>query len=106
MAETSAPEPAHDILAAEAFAMPAPDPRFHKHPLHVPNDPNDPSGATEPHDVLAAEEFPMPAGRAADALARARPDGPWQLATRIATAAAIIVVVRQVLRRRRCVTHP
>jgi hypothetical protein len=50
-------EPAHDILAAEAFAMPAPDPAF-RHDLVVPEDPR---GTAEPHDILAAEEFAMPA---------------------------------------------
>jgi hypothetical protein len=39
-------DPARDVLAAEEFGMPAPDPELH-------------SG--EPHDVLAAEEFGMPA---------------------------------------------
>jgi hypothetical protein len=53
-------EPAHDVLAAEAFAMPAPDPSLHHGPLVLPDDP---TGILEPHDVLAAEEFPMPAVR-------------------------------------------
>ncbi len=51
------PEPAHDILAAEAFAVPAPDPRL-SHDIVVPEDP---TGTGEPHDILAAEEFAMPA---------------------------------------------
>ena len=51
-------EAAHDVLAAEAFAMPAPDPSLHHGPLVLPEDP---TGIEEPHDVLAAEEFPMPA---------------------------------------------
>lgn len=57
MAESETPsdeEPAHDILAAEEFAMPAPDP-----PHAVPPDP---SGIAEPHDVLAAEEYPLGGG--------------------------------------------
>jgi hypothetical protein len=53
----AAEEPAHDILAAEAFAMPAPDPTF-RHGLVIPDDP---AGIAEPHDILAAEEFAMPA---------------------------------------------
>jgi hypothetical protein len=36
----------HDVLAAEEFVVPAPDPDLH---------------AEDPHDVLAAEEFVMPA---------------------------------------------
>ena len=39
-------EGAHDVLAAEEFGVPAPDPGLH---------------ADEPHDVLAAEEFVVPA---------------------------------------------
>lgn len=50
-------ERAHDILAAEAFAVPAPDPTL-RHDLVVPDDP---AGTTKPHDILAAEEFAMPA---------------------------------------------
>jgi hypothetical protein len=63
MAETKVPreEPPHDVLAAEAFAMPAPDPELHHHGRIVL--PDDPAGVSEPHDVLAAEEFPMPAPR-------------------------------------------
>jgi len=55
---TPADESAHDILAAEAFAMPGPDPALHHGPIRLPDDP---AGIAEPHDVLAAEEFPMPA---------------------------------------------
>jgi hypothetical protein len=50
-------EPAHDILAAEAFAVPAADPSL-RHHLVLPEDPG---GRPEPHDILAAEEFAMPA---------------------------------------------
>jgi hypothetical protein len=45
---SSGEEPAHDVLAAEEFGVPAPDPDLH-------------SSAEEAHDVLAAEEFAMPA---------------------------------------------
>ncbi|MBV9467155.1 MAG: hypothetical protein JO206_02415 [Solirubrobacterales bacterium] len=60
MSETETPreEPAHDVLAAEAFAMPAPDPSLRHGPVRLPEDP---TGIEEPHDVLAAEEFAMPA---------------------------------------------
>lgn len=52
-------EPPHDILAAEAFVVPAPAPELHPHgPVRLPEDP---TGIAEPHDVLAAEEFAMPA---------------------------------------------
>lgn len=53
-------EAAHDILAAEAFAVPAADPRL-RHDLVLPGDP---AGIAEPHDILAAEEFAMPAPEA------------------------------------------
>jgi hypothetical protein len=53
------PEPPHDILAAEAFAVPAPDPSLrHRGPVKLPEDP---TGIAEAHDILAAEEFAMPA---------------------------------------------
>ncbi|MDQ2896299.1 MAG: hypothetical protein M3Y09_11755, partial [Actinomycetota bacterium] len=62
-----APDPAlhrdeaHDVLAAEEFGMPAADPILHHHePVTLPSDP---TGIVEAHDVLAAEEFAMPAGR-------------------------------------------
>jgi hypothetical protein len=61
-----APDPAlhreepHDVLAAEAFVVPAPDPAIRHGPVALPADP---TGIAEPHDVLAAEEFAMPAGR-------------------------------------------
>jgi hypothetical protein len=49
---------AHDVLAAEEFGVPAPDPALHHGPVHLPADP---TGIEGPHDVLAAEEFAMPA---------------------------------------------
>src|SRR5436853_7875340 len=51
---------AHDVLAAEAFAVPAADPSLRHQPITLPDDP---SGIAEPHDILAAEEFAMPAAR-------------------------------------------
>jgi hypothetical protein len=59
-----APDPAlhvekpHDVLAAEEYGVPAPDPALHHGPVRLPDDP---TGIAEPHDVLAAEEFAMPA---------------------------------------------
>jgi hypothetical protein len=55
-------EPAHDVLAAEEFAVPTRDPSLHHAPVVLPEDP---SGIEGPHDVLAAEEFAMPAVRPA-----------------------------------------
>ncbi|MGB2711552.1 MAG: hypothetical protein WBC33_08540 [Conexibacter sp.] len=48
----------HDVLAAEEFAMPAPEEAIHGRPIVLPPDP---SGDDEPHDILAAEQFAMPA---------------------------------------------
>jgi hypothetical protein len=54
-------EPPHDVLAAEEFPLPAPDFVVHHHrPVPLPPDPDDPSGSEPPHDVLAAEEFAVP----------------------------------------------
>lgn len=52
-------DPPHDVLAAEEFAVPGPDPGLHHHdPVVLPPDP---TGIPVAHDVLAAEEFPIPA---------------------------------------------
>lgn len=48
----------HDILAAEDFPMPSPDPALHHGPVELPSDL---TGSSEPHDVLVAEEFAIPA---------------------------------------------
>ncbi|MFZ0043896.1 MAG: hypothetical protein WAK93_21480 [Solirubrobacteraceae bacterium] len=54
-------EAARDVLAAEEFVVPAPDPALGHHgPVQLPDDP---TGIVEAHDVLAAEEFAMPAPR-------------------------------------------
>lgn len=85
-------EPAHDVLAADEFAMPAPDPRLRERPLVLPDDP---SGIIEPHDVLAAEEFAMPAATQAAESASAS-GSRW---ARLGAAAALLALLR--LRRRR-----
>lgn len=89
-------EPAHDVLAAEAFALPAPDPRLRPRPLVVPDDP---SGISEPHDILAAEEFAMPAAscEAGHTTASHGTDSPWWSA--LGAAAALLALAG--LRRRR-----
>lgn len=91
--DTPTEESAHDVLAAEAFAVPAPDPSLHHDPVQLPEDP---TGIAEPHDVLAAEEFAMPAGRPPSMLAR-----PAQSAWRVgAGAGAVALLVLRALRRR------
>jgi hypothetical protein len=87
-------EPAHDVLAAEAFAVPARDPSLAHQPVVLPDDP---TGIAEPHDILAAEEFAMPAGRpvgeGSSFAQRARRKGPF--------VAAIALAVVMAVRRRR-----
>ena len=56
--EPNASDEPHDVLAAEQFAMPAPEAAWHAGPVQLPPEPNP---SDEPHDVLAAEEFAMPA---------------------------------------------
>jgi hypothetical protein len=56
--EPNASDEPHDVLAAEKFAMPAPEEARHDGPVALPPEPNP---SDEPHDVLAAEEFAMPA---------------------------------------------
>jgi hypothetical protein len=93
-------EAARDVLAAEAFAMPSADPTLRHQPIALPDDP---SGIAEPHDVLAAEEFAMPAPRGPSesgggALARA---GEVASPKRIAILAGLALLVLVALRRRR-----
>jgi hypothetical protein len=57
-AEPNASDEPHDVLAAEEFAMPAPEEARHRRPIVLPPEPNP---SEEAHDVLAAEEFAMPA---------------------------------------------
>jgi hypothetical protein len=92
--QDSADTEAHDVLAAEAFAVPTPDPTLRHDPVVLPEDP---TGIPEPHDVLAAEEFPMPspvrsAGRGQAARSRA--------ARRGGAVAALGVLLGLILRRR------
>jgi hypothetical protein len=95
----SAEGTAHDVLAAEAFAVPAADPALRHDPITLPEDP---SGIAEPHDVLAAEEFAMPAMSTAPA-----PAGPLALARRarppvgLALAGLVALLALVALRRRR-----
>jgi hypothetical protein len=88
-------EPAHDILAAEAFAMPAPD----RARRPVPRDEH--SDDPAPHDVLSAEEYAMPAGQPhalppETAAAGVRRDT-WR---RLALAAGGLILLRALRRRR------
>ena len=90
-------EAAHDVLAAEAFAVPGPDPALSHGAVVLPEDP---TGIVEPHDVLAAEEFAMPAARGSGPggafVRRARRSRPLIAAATVLLA----VLVARVLRRR------
>jgi hypothetical protein len=92
---------AHDVLAAEAFAMPSADPTLRHQPITLPDDP---SGIAEAHDVLAAEEFAMPAGRGS---ADDSGGGPLALASRAASpkrvgiAGAVVALLALIVFRRR-----
>jgi hypothetical protein len=89
---------AHDVLAAEAFAVPSADPSLRHRPITLPDDP---AGIAEPHDVLAAEEFAMPAprsssgsgGAAGFAAKAAKPAG-------VGALAAVALLARRAIRRR------
>lgn len=89
------PEAAHDVLAAEAFAVPAPDPDLRNRPVVLPDDP---TGIPEPHDILAAEEFPMPSPRPHP---RSGPGSRGRAARRGALAAVAGFLVGAVVKRRR-----
>ncbi len=91
-------EDPHDVLAAEEFGVPAPDPALHHGPIALPGDP---TGLVEAHDVLAAEEFALPAppggGGGSDRPAH-RPQTARAALT--ATAALVLMALRRRARRR------
>lgn len=91
-------ESAHDILAAEEFALPAPDPSLHHGPVVLPDDP---TGIAEPHDVLAAEEFAMPAPRPGHSAMLSGPaPGLARLGLAALTGALLALLVVRLLKRR------
>jgi len=87
---------AHDVLAAEEFALPAADPTINPHRVVLPEDP---TGIPVAHDVLAAEEFAMPAVRPRSGVPeprRERLGPPWLVA-----ALLLLFVARRRRRRAR-----
>ncbi len=95
--EPSTNEPAHDVLAAEAFAVPAPDPVLHHGPVTLPDDP---TGIEEPHDVLAAEDFAMPAPPSAGGAMAPRAAAAKRLVMAVVLGAVVVMVLRRLLPRR------
>ncbi len=92
-------EEAHDVLAAEAFAVPAADPVLdHHHPVVLPDDP---SGIPDAHDILAAEEFAMPAPVSSHPSSRAALVHRARGAQWLLVAVLALGVVSLLLRRRR-----
>lgn len=106
--EPNASAEPHDVLAAEEFAIPAPEAAWRDRPVELPPDP---TGIEEPHDVLAAEMFAMPAPpprpvfaqqEGAGQAGRARRDPlSWALAAGAAALGAAVVVAARRRRRRR-----
>jgi hypothetical protein len=90
-------EAAHDVLAAEAFAVPAPDPALCHKPVVLPDDP---SGIPDAHDILAAEEFAMPAPPSGRSAARATLDRAAESPLRTGLAALAGMLGLAALRRR------
>jgi hypothetical protein len=84
-------EEAHDVLAAEEFAMPARG----DYGLHLPRDPH---GIEEPYDVLAADEFAMPAGP--DRVLQTLKSGGASNSIKLIGAAAFAALLYAALRRR------
>lgn len=82
---------AHDVLAADEFAIPAKA----DYGLHLPGDPH---GIQEPHDVLAADEFAMPSGPDR-ALGTLKGGGAVNPIVVFGAAALAAVLLRRVLRR-------
>jgi hypothetical protein len=98
-AHVPAEEPAHDILAAEAFAVPTSDPALHHGPVLLPDDP---TGIAGPHDTLAAEEFAMPAPplHPAGALVPSAPS-PWIRVAPVALGGLFLILLLRAFRRRK-----
>jgi len=88
-------EPPHDVLAAEEFEVGSADPALHHGPLRLPDDP---MADDEPHDVLAAEEFAVPAGRELATVPERR--GIAGVAARAGAALGVGAVVAMLVRRR------
>jgi hypothetical protein len=81
---------AHDVLAADEFAMPARG----DYGLHLPKDWH----GEKPHDVLAADEFAMPSGP--DRVVQTLKSGGASSSLKLLGAAALAALLYAALRRR------
>ncbi len=97
-AEPNASEQPHDVLAAEEFAIPAPEEARHRGPIVLPPEPNP---SDEPHDVLAAEEFAMPAPEPRPPFAPAPAARRSRVMRRLAGLGALALLLRHRRRRAR-----
>ena len=82
---------AHDVLAADEFAIPA----HGDYGLHLPRDPH---GIEEPYDVLAADEFAMPSGP--DRVSGSLRNGGAANPLLVLAAAAVAVLLYAAIKRR------
>jgi hypothetical protein len=86
-------EPPHDVLAADEFAVPTADPELHHGPVVLPGDP---SGIEEAHDVLAAEAWAMPATHPhPEAPSRSRSSSLWRPVLTFAAGVAVARLLRR-----------
>jgi hypothetical protein len=95
--EPNASDQPHDVLAAEEFAMPAPEAAWRDRPVTLPPEPNP---SDEPHDVLAAEEFAMPAPPPHVAFAQRQAPAQASRGRFVAVGAALAAALGALLHRR------
>jgi hypothetical protein len=81
---------AHDVLAADEFAMPARG----DYGLHLPKDWH----GEKPHDVLAADEFAMPSGP--DRVVQTLKSGGASSSLKLLGAAALAALLYRAVKRR------
>src|ERR1700679_1761934 len=89
-----------DVLAAEEFGVPAPDPALTPEQLNLPSD----LVGEEPREVLAAEEFAMPApdeARVTPSDSGRRPSVARRIAIKAAAVLAVALAAWRLVRRKR-----
>jgi hypothetical protein len=91
-------EPVRDVLAAEEFGVPAGDVELRRGPVRLPDEPYP---AAEAHDVLAAEEFAMPAPPRGAEVVQGRRRGRGRIAAAVGAVVAALGAVLVTRRRSR-----